>query len=238
MQPHGKISCPAASRPWNLTYASSRPKQPVYPTPQRQLFGHTVQVYSIQTSGGVTQRMKTEETRRTRGGFKMCYAIATDGSPLSVERRYTPGSLVDVKNRDHKEMVVIPIMMINSTLTPPRSGSVGALYRSHARERDRTRRGTVNGKPRSDSTTHSNTQKVVMGTATRCAVSTGCQAFSAGPIIIQPSRQKRFSDPPSGLCTLSSLLTLLKCCHTLSTHGCNRRVTAKRGRTSGRDGRG
>jgi hypothetical protein len=128
------------------------------------------------------------------------------GSPRSEERRYTPGSLVAVKNSDHNEMAVMTTMMISSTLTPPISGSVGALYRRHRRGRDRKRatRGAVDGKPRPDGTTHSNTQNVVMGTATRCAVSTGCQAFSAGPIMIRPSRQKRFSVPaPSGL----SLLT-------------------------------
>ena len=129
VEPHGKISCPAASRPLNLTCASNRPKQTVYLTPRRQLFAHDVQAYSVQTSGGVAQRTNRRDAREHETVWRC--VTATGGSPLSVERRYTPGSLVDVKNRDHKEMVVIPIMMINSTLTPPSSGSVGALYRSH-----------------------------------------------------------------------------------------------------------
>lgn len=53
------------------------------------------------------------------------------GSPRSEERRYTPGSLVAVKNSDHNEIAVMTTMIISSTLTPPISGSVGALYRRH-----------------------------------------------------------------------------------------------------------
>lgn len=160
----------------------------------------------------------------TRDGLWMCQRQRRTGSPRSEERRYTPGSLVAVTNRDDKDIAARTTVMITSTLTPPISGIMGPLYRRHryvgvidsARRREQ-----VDRKLRPGSSAHSNTQNTMMGSITMCAVSTGCQAFSAGPIMIQPSQQKRFSVPPSGL----SLLTWLKCCHTLSGHGRSACVT-------------